>query len=92
MYFSLIITFLLILMIVLPIIQNSMPLDLKFFTWQLQMSLAALIFYSSLFGGAIIALLALPRLIDKHFHAKKLNKGVYELKKKIVELEKEHGR
>ena len=53
MYFSLVITFLLLLVIIITAIQNSMPLDFKFFTWNFQISITALIFYSSLIGGAI---------------------------------------
>ena len=35
MYFSLIITFLLLLVIIITAVQNSMPLDFKFFTRRL---------------------------------------------------------
>lgn len=31
-----------------------MPLDFKFFIWKFQISITALIFYSSLIGGAIV--------------------------------------
>jgi uncharacterized integral membrane protein len=63
MYLSLIITFLLLLVIIITAMQNSMPLDFKFFTWNFQTSITALIFYSSLIGGAIVAVLALPKKI-----------------------------
>jgi len=88
MYLSLIVTFLLLLGIIITSIQNSMPLELTFFTWKLQMSLMALIFYASLFGGAIVGVLALPKLVNKYFKVRKLNREIYELKKKIMELEK----
>ena len=55
MYLSLIITFLLLLVIIITAIQNSMPLEVKFIAWNDQMSLTALIFYSSLFSVAIEA-------------------------------------
>ena len=87
MYFSLIITFLLLLGIIIAGIQNSMPLELKFFTWKLQMSLMAIIFYASVFGGAIVAVLTLPKLITKYLKVRKLNREVYELKKRTVEME-----
>ena len=87
MYFSLIITFLLLLVIIVSSIQNSMPLELKFITWKLQMSLTALIFYSSMIGAAIIAVLTLPKLVSKYLKIKSLNKEIHELKKKIGELE-----
>jgi uncharacterized integral membrane protein len=64
MYLSLIITFLLLLGIIIAGVQNATPLELKFIAWKLQMSLTALIFYSSLFGGSIVAVLALPKCLD----------------------------
>jgi uncharacterized integral membrane protein len=90
MYLSLIITFLLLLVIIITAIQNSMPLDFKFFTWNLQLSITALIFYSSLIGGAIVAVLALPKLVSKSFRARSLNREIHKLKEKILELEKTH--
>ena len=90
MYFSLIITFLLLLGLVIIGLQNSMSLELKLITWNLQMSFAALTFYSSLIGGAIVAVLALPKLVRKALDVRSLNREIYKLKKKIVELEKGH--
>jgi len=90
MYFSLIITFLLLLGIVVAGIQNSMAIELKFFVWKFQLSLMALIFYSSLIGGAIVAVLTLPKLVSKSLKVRRLNKENYELKKRSVELEKGH--
>ena len=91
MYLSLIITFLLVLVLIVAGIQNSKSVDLTFFTFKLQISLMALIFYSSLIGGAIIAILTLPKLASKSLRVKKLNREIYELKKKAVEVEKDHG-
>jgi uncharacterized integral membrane protein len=88
MYLSLIITFLLLLAIIITAVQNSMPLDFKFFTWNFQMSITALILYSSLIGGAIVAVLALPKLAMKALHARSMNKEIRKLKEKILELEK----
>ena len=90
MYLSLIITFLLLLVIIITAIQNSMPLDFKFFTWTLQLSITALIFYSSLIGGAIVAVLALPKLVSKSFRVRSLNREIHKLKEKILDLEKRH--
>ena len=90
MYLSLIITFLLLLVIIVTAIQNSMPLDFKFFTWIFQLSITALIVYSSLMGGAIVAILTLPKLAKKSLHARSMNKEVHKLKTRIVELEKGH--
>lgn len=92
MYLSLIITFLLLLGLVIASLQNSMPLELKLITWNLQMSFADLILYSSLIGGAIVAVLALPKLVRKSLDVRNLNREIYKLKKKIVELEKGHVR
>ena len=90
MYFSLIITFLLFLVIIIAGIQNSTPLDLKFFIWDLKMSITALIFYSSVIGGAIVAILTLPRLVKKSLHVRSLNREIHKLKENMTELEKEH--
>ena len=90
MYLSLIITFLLLLVIIIASIQNSMPLELKFVIWKLQISLTALIFYSSIVGAAIVAVLSLPRLVSKYLKVRSLNKEIIELKKEIVELKKQN--
>jgi uncharacterized integral membrane protein len=89
MYFSLIITFLLFLVIIITGIQNSMPLDLKFLFWDLQMSFTALIFYSSIIGGAIVAILSLPKLVKKALDVRRLNREIHKLKEKMIESEKE---
>ena len=88
MYFSIIITFLLLLVIIITAVQNSMPLDFKFFTWNFQLSISALIFYSALIGGAIVAVLALPKLAKKSLHGRSMNREIHKLKQKILELEK----
>ena len=90
MYFSLIINFLLVLVIIITAIQNSMPLDFKFFIWNLQMSITALIFCSSLIGGAIMALLALPKLVRKSLDVRSLNRKILKLEENMIELEKRH--
>ena len=56
MYLSLSVTFLLLLVIIVTAIQNSMVLDFKFFTWNFQISIAALIFYSSLLVGSYMTI------------------------------------
>jgi len=82
MYLSLIITFLLLLVIIVTAIQNSMPLDFKFFTWAFQLSITALIAYSSLTGGAIVAILTLPKLAKKSLRARSMNKEIHKLREK----------
>ena len=81
MSISLIITFLLILAIIIAAIQNSVPLDLKFIAWNIQISVTELIAYSSIVGGAIVAILALPKLAEKSLHERRMNKEIHELKK-----------
>lgn len=88
MYLSLVITFLLILGIIIAAIQNTAPLELKFMTWKFQMSLTALIFYSSLGGAAILAVLTLPKLASKYFEVRRLNKEIHEQKGRTVDVEK----
>ena len=88
MYLSLTIAFILILGLVVAVIQNSTPVELKFVTWKLQFSLMELIFYASLVGGAVVALLTLPKLISKSLKVRRLNKEIYDQKKRSVELEK----
>ena len=88
MYFSLVITFLLLLGIIVASIQNNISLDLKFFTWKLPLSLAALIFYSALIGAAIVAILTLPKLVSRYLKIRGLKKEIEGLKRKTLELEK----
>ena len=76
MCFSLIITFLSSLGLVITGLQNSMPLELKFITWNLQMSFAVLSLYSFMIGGAIVGLLALPKPVRKSFDVRSLNREI----------------
>jgi hypothetical protein len=46
------------------------------------------IFYSSLIGGAIVAVLALPKLAKKSLHGRSMNREIHKLKEKILDLEK----
>jgi len=80
MYLSLIIIFLLLLVIIVTAIQNTMPLDFKFFTWTFQISITGLISYSSIMGGAIVAILTLPKLVKKSLHARSMNKEIHKLR------------
>ncbi|MEA3435038.1 MAG: LapA family protein [Thermodesulfobacteriota bacterium] len=89
MYFSLIMVFVLLLLIIVTGAQNNVPVDLKFITWKLHISLTALTFYSSITGAAIVAILTLPKLVSKYLKVRGLTKEKFELKKKIVEMEKQ---
>ena len=91
MYFSIIITFLLLLGISITAIQNSMPLDFKLFIWNLQISITALIFYSSLVGGAIVAVLTLPKLVRKSLDVRSLNRESHKLKENMSVIGNEHA-
>jgi len=55
------------------------------------MSLTALILYSSLVGGAIVAVLALPKLVRKSLDVRSLNREISNFKRKMAELEKGNG-
>jgi uncharacterized integral membrane protein len=90
MYFLLIITFLLFLVIIVTGIQNSMPLGVKIIFWDIQMSITALIFYSSLIGGAIVAMLTLPRMVKKSLHLRSLKREINKLKEDMTEAGKEN--
>jgi len=90
MYFPLTVAFLFLLGLVITSLQNSMPLELKFITWNFQMSLTALILYSSLIGGAIVAVLALPKLVRKSLDVRNLRREISNKNKTIAELEKGH--
>ncbi|MCF8069247.1 MAG: LapA family protein [Desulfobacterales bacterium] len=92
MYLSLIISFLLLMGIVIAFFQNNMPLELKFITLNIQMPYGALILFFSLIGGAIVAVLALPKLARKSLDVRRLHKEIYTLKRKILEMEKGHSR
>lgn len=87
MYLSLIITFLLLLGLFVAGVQNNSPVELKFLTWEFQISLLVLIFYSALIGGAIVAVLTLPKLVSKSLKVRRLSKQIYVLKKQSADLE-----
>ena len=91
MFFSLLIAFLLFLVIIITGLQNSIPLDLRFFTWDLQMSFTALILNSSMIGGAIVTILTLRKLVTKSLHARRLHKEIHKLREKMLWLEKGHA-
>jgi len=91
MYFSLSVVFFLLLGLVITSVQNSMPLELKFITWNVEMSVSALILYASLIGGAIVAVLAVPKLVRKSLDARSLNREISNFKGNVAELEKGHG-
>ena len=88
MYLSLIVTFLLILVVAVTAVQNSIPVDFKFFTWSFQISVAALISLSALIGGVIVAILVLPKLAKKSLHGRSMNREIHRLKDEILDAGK----
>jgi uncharacterized integral membrane protein len=88
MYISIISIFVLILGTVILSLQNNTSLELSFLAWKFEMSFAALVFYLEMVGGAIIAVIILPKLVIKSFKVKSLNRGINTLKKKTEGLEK----
>ena len=87
MYITLIVIFLLILAVVIPGIQNNTPATLKFFLWEIEATLTALVFYSALLGAAIIAILLLPKLARKYLDVRNLKKQISVLQEKAIETE-----
>lgn len=90
MYLSLIVTFLLLLVLVIASIQNTIPLEIRFILWKLQMSITGLVFYSAVVGAAVVAVLTLPSLASKHMKMRKLKKKISNLEEDMVELKKEN--
>lgn len=73
-YFSLICAFLLILILVIAGMQNTTSVSVHFLAWKMGSTVLALILYSSLLGGAIIGILPLPKLAEKHIKLNRINK------------------
>lgn len=89
MYVSIISIFIFILASVIFALQNNTTLALSFLAWKFEMSFIALVFYLELIGGAVIAIIILPKLIIKSFKVKSLNRGINALKKKTQGPEKD---
>ena len=87
MYITLIVTFLLILAVVIPGIQNNTTTALKFFFWEIEATLTALIFYSALLGAAIVSILILPKLARKYLDLRKLKKQLSVLQGQAIETD-----
>jgi len=81
MIFSVIIAMLLLSGLTIVGVQNNTPIEIEFFIWEFQMSIGAVIFYSSLFGGGLVAVLTVPKMVSKHLKVKNLKKELLKLKK-----------
>lgn len=89
MYFSLIVTFLLFMALVVASIQNTTPVQLKYLGWVFEMSLTGLIFYASLLGGAIVAVLTLPKLVRQALRIRSFRKETGGMKQQLAHMEKQ---
>jgi len=87
MYITLIVTFILLLAVIIPGIQNNTPTTLKFFFWEIEATLTALIFYSAVLGAAISSILILPKLVRKSLDTRSLKKQLSALKEKATETD-----
>ncbi len=81
MIFTLIITFILILLITVFGFQNGAPVDVKFLFWNVHTSLIAIVFGSGIVGAAIVAFLTIPKLVSKHLNERRLTKKLNNVAK-----------
>jgi uncharacterized integral membrane protein len=88
MYFSLIVTFLLLMALVVASIQNATPVQITFLAWVFEMSLTGLIFYASLLGVAIVAVLTLPKLVRQALRNRTFRRETASLKERLGQMEK----
>jgi uncharacterized integral membrane protein len=89
MYFSLIVTFLLLVLLVVASIQNTTAIQIKYLAWEPEMSLTGLIFYASLLGGAIVAVLTLPKMVRQALRIRSFRKETGGMKKQLAQMEKQ---
>ena len=85
MYITLIIIFLLLLAIIIPGMQNNTLVTVKFFFWEIEATLTAVLFYAAIVGAAIMAILVLPKLARKYLDARSLRKELTFMKENAVE-------
>ncbi len=89
MYITLIITFLLMVIVIVPGIQNNIETTLKFFFWEIEAPLTSIIFYSALLGAATVAVLILPKLARKYLDVRNLKKQLSAFKEKEIKAERD---
>ncbi|MFP3927821.1 MAG: lipopolysaccharide assembly LapA domain-containing protein [Desulfobacteraceae bacterium] len=89
MYFPLIVTFLLLMGLVIAAIQNTAPVEFRFMMWTLELSITALIFYSAVLGGAIVAVLSLPKLARHYLRNRSFRRETGELKERLARMERQ---
>ena len=88
MYFSLIVTFLLLMALVVASVQNASPVQITFLAWVFEMSITGLIFYAALLGGAIVAVLTLPKLVRQSLRNRSFRRETRELKQQLAQMER----
>ncbi len=91
MYFSLVVTFILLMGLVIAGIQNPAPIELTFLGWVFEMSLTGLIAYAALTGGAVVAVLTLPKLARQALKNRAFRKETQALKQRLARLEQQAG-
>lgn len=92
MYVSLIVTFLLLMGLVVAGIQNTASFEVRFLAWSLHMSLTGIIFYASVFGGAIVAVLTLPKMLRLKLKNRSQRREARELRLRLESLERPSNR
>ena len=90
-YFSMIVSFLIVLCLVIAGVQNSIPLQIKIAWWTFQMSIPSVVFWSAVGGGAVVAVLSLPKLVRKILQTRRLHKEVLRLQGTCKEPAQEEG-
>ncbi|MFO7965886.1 MAG: LapA family protein [Desulfobacterales bacterium] len=79
--FSVILSFLIILFLVIAGFQNIEEVSIQFLWWNTQMALTGALFLSAVAGAAAAAFLSLPKLFRKHRESKRLRSDVDRLEK-----------
>jgi len=78
-YISMSISFLILLCLAIAGTQNEAPVQIRFATWTMEMSLSAVLLWAAAAGAAVVAFLSLPKLSIKSLQARRLRKEVRRL-------------
>jgi len=88
MYLSLIVTFVLLMGLVIAGIQNTASFEIRFLAWSMQMSLTGMIFYASVLGGSIVAVLTLPRMVRLMWRSRSQQRETRDLRQRLESFER----
>ena len=88
MYLSLIVTFFLLMGLVVAGIQNTASFEIRFLAWSMRMSLAGIIFYASMLGGSIVAVLTLPRMVRLMLKSRSQRREARDLRLRLESFER----